>query len=118
MENLSTTSFARDYHMTTELAATRDGRLTALRVHVIADHGAFDACAAPTKFPAGFFNIVTGSYDIPTAFVSVDGVYTNKATGRRRLSLLVPGHRSGLSPSSGRRTCWRKSSTWTRSNCG
>ena len=67
--------------MTTELAATRDGRLTALRVQVIADHGAFDACAAPTKYPAGFFNIVTGSYDIPTAFVSVDGVYTNKATG-------------------------------------
>jgi carbon-monoxide dehydrogenase large subunit len=48
---------------------------------VIADHGAFDACADPTKFPAGFFNICTGSYDIPTAFLSVDGVYTNKAPG-------------------------------------
>jgi aerobic carbon-monoxide dehydrogenase large subunit len=81
IENLSTTSFARDYHMTTELAATRDGRLTGLRVNVIADHGAFDACAAPSKFPAGFFNICTGSYDIPAAYVSVDGVYTNKASG-------------------------------------
>ena len=28
IENLSTTSFARDYHMTTEIAATRDGRVT------------------------------------------------------------------------------------------
>jgi len=81
MENLSATAFARDYHMTAELAATKDGKITGLRVHVLADHGAFDACADPTKYPAGFFHIVTGSYDIPQAHVSVDGVYTNKAPG-------------------------------------
>ncbi len=81
MENLSTTSFARDYHMTTEVAATKDGKVTGLRVHVLADHGAFDACADPSRWPAGFFNIVTGSYDFPTAHVAVDGVYTNKAPG-------------------------------------
>jgi carbon-monoxide dehydrogenase large subunit len=81
IENLTATSFARDYHMTTELAATREGKLTALRVHVIADHGAFDACADPSKWPAGFFNIVTGSYDFPVAHCAVDGVYTNKAPG-------------------------------------
>lgn len=81
MENLSTTSFARDYHMTTEIAARRDGKVTGLRVHVLADHGAFDACADPSKWPAGFFNIVTGSYDFPVAHVAVDGVYTSKAPG-------------------------------------
>ncbi|MBO0758430.1 MAG: carbon-monoxide dehydrogenase large subunit, partial [Bradyrhizobiaceae bacterium] len=81
IENLSTTAFARDYHMTAEIAATRDGKVTGLRVYTIADHGAFDACADPTKWPAGFFNIVTGSYDFPTAHVSVDGVYSNKAPG-------------------------------------
>ncbi|MPZ12133.1 MAG: carbon-monoxide dehydrogenase large subunit [Kiloniellaceae bacterium] len=81
MENLSATAFARDYHMTAELAATRDGRITAIRAHVLADHGAFDACADPSKWPAGFFNICTGSYDVPTAYVAVDGVYTNKAPG-------------------------------------
>jgi carbon-monoxide dehydrogenase large subunit len=81
IENLSATSFARDYHMTTEIAATRDGKVTGLRVHVLADHGAFDACADPSKWPAGFFNIVTGSYDFPTAHLVVDGVYTNKAPG-------------------------------------
>ncbi len=81
IENLSTTSFARDYHMTTEIAATRDGRVKALRVHVLADHGAFDACADPSKWPAGFMNIVTGSYDFPVAHLEVDGVYTNKAPG-------------------------------------
>ncbi|MCT8974695.1 aerobic carbon-monoxide dehydrogenase large subunit [Microbaculum marinisediminis] len=81
MENLTSTAFARDYHMSGKIAATRDGRITALDCHVLADHGAFDACADPTKFPAGFFNICTGSYDIPLAHVSVDGVYTNKAPG-------------------------------------
>src|SRR3546814_16934240 len=81
MENLSATAFARDYHMTAELAATRDGRITGLRAHVLADHGAFDACADPTKWPAGFFNLCTGSYEIPTAHVAVVGVYTNKPPG-------------------------------------
>jgi carbon-monoxide dehydrogenase large subunit len=81
IENLSTTAFARDYHMSGELAADRDGKIKGLRVNVIADHGAFDACADPTKFPAGLFAIVTGSYDIPTAYARVDGVYTNKAPG-------------------------------------
>jgi len=81
IEHLSTTAFARDYHMVGELAADKDGRVKALRVNVIADHGAFDACADPSKFPAGFFHICTGSYDIPTAYARVDGVYTNKAPG-------------------------------------
>jgi len=81
IENLSTTAFARDYHMTGKIAATKDGKITGLWCHVLADHGAFDACADPTKFPAGFFNICTGSYDIPVAYVGVDGVYTNKAPG-------------------------------------
>src|SRR5471030_2476501 len=67
--------------MTGELAADNDGRIKALRVHVTADHGAFDACADPTKWPAGMFHVCTGSYAIPNAFVSVDGVYTNKFPG-------------------------------------
>jgi len=81
IENLTATSFARDYHMTAEIAATKEGKVQALRVHVLADHGAFDACADPSKWPAGFFNIVTGSYDFPVAHLAVDGVYTNKAPG-------------------------------------
>jgi len=81
IENISSTAFARDYHMAGELAATQDGKITGLRVNVIADHGAFDSCADPTKFPAGMFHIVSGSYDIPAAYCRVDGVYTNKAPG-------------------------------------
>jgi len=81
IENLSSTAFARDYHMTGELAATSDGKIQGLRVDVIGDHGAFDACADPSKFPAGLFHICSGSYDIPAAHCSVKGVYTNKAPG-------------------------------------
>jgi aerobic carbon-monoxide dehydrogenase large subunit len=81
IENISSTAFARDYHMSGELAASADGRITGLRVNVIADHGAFDACADPSKYPAGLFHICSGSYDIPAAYCRVDGVYTNKAPG-------------------------------------
>ena len=81
MENLMATAFARDYWMKGKISATKEGKITALHCHVTADHGAFDACADPTKFPAGFFHICTGSYDIPVAYVGVDGVYTNKAPG-------------------------------------
>jgi carbon-monoxide dehydrogenase large subunit len=81
MENISTTAFARDYHMTGEIAADKEGHIKALRVNVLADHGAFDACADPSKFPAGLMHICTGSYDVPVAHLNVDGVYTNKAPG-------------------------------------
>jgi carbon-monoxide dehydrogenase large subunit len=81
IEHLSTTAFARDYHMTGELAADKNGKIQALRVNVLADHGAFNAHANPTKWPAGLFSIVTGAYDIKAAFCRVDGVYTNKAPG-------------------------------------
>ncbi|HEX8835855.1 MAG TPA: aerobic carbon-monoxide dehydrogenase large subunit [Candidatus Acidoferrum sp.] len=80
-ENLQSTGFARDYHMTAEIAADSDGKMKALRVKTLADHGAFNAAAQPTKFPAGLFSICTGSYDFSNAFCEVDGVYTNKAPG-------------------------------------
>jgi carbon-monoxide dehydrogenase large subunit len=80
-ENLMSTGFARDYVMHGEIAATSDGRITGLRVDTIADHGAFNATAQPTKFPAGFFNVFTGSYDLEAAHCAVKGVYTNKAPG-------------------------------------
>src|SRR4051794_11244786 len=79
-ENLMSTGFARDYVMKAEMCA-RDGRITGLRVDVIADHGAFDSTAQPTKFPAGFFHIVCGSYDLQASHVKVKAVYTNKAPG-------------------------------------
>jgi carbon-monoxide dehydrogenase large subunit len=80
-ESLMSTTFARDYHMHGEIAATADGTILALRAKVLADHGAFNATAQPSKFPAGFFHIFTGSYDMRAAYCEVTGVYTNKAPG-------------------------------------
>jgi carbon-monoxide dehydrogenase large subunit len=80
-ENLTSTGFARDYHMDVELGAKEDGTLTAIRVATTADHGAFDAAADPTKYPAGMFGIVTGSYQVPVAHAEVDAYFTNKAPG-------------------------------------
>jgi carbon-monoxide dehydrogenase large subunit len=80
-ENLQADSFARDYHIHAELASDKFGKMQALRIKTVADHGAADAAANPSKFPAGLFSIVTGSYDMPMAHVEVDGVYTNKPPG-------------------------------------
>ena len=80
-ENLMSTTFARDYHMHGEIAATQDGKILGLRARVLADHGAFNATAQPTKYPAGFFHIFTGSYDLQAAHCQVTAVHTNKAPG-------------------------------------
>jgi len=80
-ENLVSTSFARDYHMTGKIAATKEGKILAVDVDVLADHGAFNGVAQPTNYPAGFFHIFSGSYDYPNAHCKVTPVYTNKAPG-------------------------------------
>ena len=67
-----------------------------LRGEILSDQGAFYADAQPTKFRAGLFHIVTGSYDIPAAHVVADGG-TRTRPRRRRVPLLVPRHR-GLVP--------------------
>jgi carbon-monoxide dehydrogenase large subunit len=81
MENLQADSFARDYHMKTEMAAKKDGTMTALRIKTVADHGYTNASANPSKFPAGLFSICTGSYVLQHAFTEMDAAYTNKPPG-------------------------------------
>ena len=83
IENLSTTAFARDYHMTDrDRRHASDGKVTGLRVYTIADHGAFDACADPSQM-AG--RLLQHRHRAPTIsrsrMCAVDGVYTNKAPG-------------------------------------
>jgi len=80
-ENLVSTGFARDYVMKGDIAATSDGKILAVRGDVLADHGAFNGVAAPVKYPAGFFGVFTGSYDLEAAYSSMKAVYTNKAPG-------------------------------------
>lgn len=80
-ENLQADSFARDYHITAEMAADEDGKIVGLRVNTLADNGCADAAANPSKFPAGLYSICTGSYDMKAAHVNVDAVYTTKPPG-------------------------------------
>jgi aerobic carbon-monoxide dehydrogenase large subunit len=79
--NLISTGFARDFHMTGELALKEDGTMVGMRVRMLSDQGYAYADAQPSKYKAGLFHIVTGSYDIPAAHVITDGAYTNKAPG-------------------------------------
>src|SRR5438094_2172450 len=79
--NLISTGFARDFHMEGDLALRADGKMLGLRVRMLSDQGYAYADAQPTKFKAGLFHIVTGSYDLPVAHVVTDGAYTNKAPG-------------------------------------
>jgi aerobic carbon-monoxide dehydrogenase large subunit len=80
-DNLISTGFARDYYMRGELALKNDGKILGLRVNMLSDNGAFFSDAQPTRFKAGLFHIVTGSYDYPAAHVVTEGAYTNKAPG-------------------------------------
>jgi carbon-monoxide dehydrogenase large subunit len=81
-DNLMSSSFARDYRMTGEIAATRDGKILGVRSTILADHGAFDAHAQPgEQYPTGFFPIFTSCYDVPAAYAEATGVYSNKAPG-------------------------------------
>jgi aerobic carbon-monoxide dehydrogenase large subunit len=79
--NLISTGFARDFHMEGELALRNDGKMLGLRVRMLSDQGYSYADAQPSKFKAGLFHVVTGSYDLPAAHVVTDGAYTNKAPG-------------------------------------
>ena len=81
-ENLQADSFARDYHIDAELGVSEDGQITGLKVKTIADHGSYDAQAAPLEVPR---RPVQRDHRLvrlsDNAFVEVDGVYTNKPPG-------------------------------------
>ena len=71
----------RLHHAAARSPRPRDGKILAVRSHVLADHGAFNGTAAPMQFPGGFFGVFTGSYDLEAAYCSMTAVHTNKAPG-------------------------------------
>lgn len=78
-ENLAVTVQGRDQVDYVEVAATRDGKITGLKVHVISDLGAYlqfftDVIAIAFTMP-----MLSGCYDIPVIYGSFDIVFTNKA---------------------------------------
>ena len=81
-ENLQADSFARDYHITAELAATaRTARSPRCRWRRWPTT-AYDAAANPSKFPAGLvLHLHRLVRHQEARYVEVDGVYTNKPPG-------------------------------------
>ncbi len=77
-ENLAATIHGRDQIDYIEVAATREGKVTGLKVHVVSDLGAYlqfftDVIAIAFTLP-----MVSGCYDIPAIYTSCDTVLTNK----------------------------------------
>jgi carbon-monoxide dehydrogenase large subunit len=79
-ENCLTTSQGRDHITDLEVAGTRDGKITALRVNTYANLGAYLSTIAPGIPTTLYGRMVAGVYKIPNIFVDVKGVYTNTAS--------------------------------------
>ena len=59
------------------LAFDKQGKIIGLRLHMIANLGAYVASDRQLLTPFGQIATVTGVYDIPSAFVHIDAVLTN-----------------------------------------
>jgi carbon-monoxide dehydrogenase large subunit len=76
-ESYLATTHGRDHLMDVELAATRDGTITALRVRSLANLGAYLSTVAPGVVATLFGRMVSGPYRIPHMHSEVYGVFTN-----------------------------------------
>ncbi len=79
--NLISTGFGRDIYLKGEMALRNDGRILGVRMHTDSDHGAFFSDAQPSKFKIGLMHSAFSCYDIGAAYLTAQGVYTNKAPG-------------------------------------
>jgi carbon-monoxide dehydrogenase large subunit len=77
-ENLAATTHGRGRVDHIEVAATREGRVTGLKIHGISDMGAYTQIFTPGIMLGLGFPISNGAYDIPV-YLSGDIVFTNKA---------------------------------------
>ena len=95
-ENFKYSTAGRDHISDVEIAGTRDGQITGLRVQTYANLGAYISTIAPGIPTTLYGRIVTGVYKIPAAYAHVTGVYTNTAmvdayrgAGRPEASYLI-----------------------------
>ncbi|MGN6673459.1 MAG: xanthine dehydrogenase family protein molybdopterin-binding subunit [Thermomicrobiales bacterium] len=76
-ENYQWTAHGRDHITYAEVAGTRDGRITGLRVKTYANLGGYLSTIAPGIPTTLYGRMVPAVYKIPATFVEVYGVYTN-----------------------------------------
>jgi carbon-monoxide dehydrogenase large subunit len=76
-EHMAACHHGRDQVAYLRMGATKDGKITALDVKIIADFGAYFGMLTPTIPSLGAF-VMTGVYDIPAVNTDIVGVFTNK----------------------------------------
>ncbi len=78
-ESFLSDAHGRDHVSHAELALDANGKITGLRVHTIANLGAYLSTFA-SSVPTYLYGILlSGQYDIPAIYCEVDAVYTNTA---------------------------------------
>lgn len=78
-ENIAVTVHGRDQVDYVEVAATKEGKITGLKVHGISDLGAYCSLFTDVIMIAFGFPVSCGAYDIKNIHLSADIVFTNKA---------------------------------------
>src|SRR5205085_3703632 len=79
-ENLAVTIHGRDQVDYVEVAATKEGKITGLKVHGISDLGSYCQIFTDVIMIAFGFPVACGAYDIQNIYLSGDIVFTNKAS--------------------------------------
>jgi len=78
-ESLAVTIHGRDQIDYVEVAATKEGKVTGLKVYGISDLGSYCQIFTDVIMIAFGFPVSCGAYDIPAIHLSADIVFTNKA---------------------------------------
>jgi aerobic carbon-monoxide dehydrogenase large subunit len=78
-ENYVATTHGRDHVTDIQVAAQRDGTITALRVHTYANLGGLISTIAPGIPTTLYGRLLSGAYKFPNVYCNVKGVYTNTA---------------------------------------
>jgi len=78
-ENYIATTHGRDHVTEIEIAGTKEGEVTGLRVTTVANLGAYLSTIAPGIPTTLYGRMLSGPYRFPNVFCEVTGVYTNTA---------------------------------------
>ncbi len=78
-ESFLADAHGRDHVTKAELATDANGKITGLRVHTIAAMGAYLSTFASCVPTYLYATLLSGQYNIPAVYATVDAVYTNTA---------------------------------------
>ena len=76
-ETYITDAQGRGHETTGEMALDDDGNITGLRVHTEANMGAYLSTFAPSIPTYLYATLLSGQYEIPTIYCTVEGAFTN-----------------------------------------